>query len=48
MYDASSCAYDGADQYVYKFTGKERDAESGLDMFGGGNSGTDGTFPSIL
>src|SRR5215467_16069909 len=30
----TSCCYDGACSHVYKFTGKERDAESGLDNFG--------------
>jgi RHS repeat-associated protein len=34
MYDASSYAYDGALPHAYKFTGKERDTESGLDYFG--------------
>ncbi|MFL6436913.1 MAG: RHS repeat-associated core domain-containing protein [Terriglobales bacterium] len=34
MYDASSYAYDGALPHAYKFTGKERDAETGLDFFG--------------
>jgi RHS repeat-associated protein len=33
-YDAPSCTYDGAPLHVYKFTGKERDTESGLDEFG--------------
>lgn len=33
MYDALTCRYD-ASQRVYKFTGKERDSESGLDNFG--------------
>jgi RHS repeat-associated protein len=29
-----ACAYDVASRSVYKFTGKERDSESGLDNFG--------------
>jgi len=29
--------------WPYKFTGKERDSESGMDNFGG-KPGTDGTF----
>ncbi len=33
-YDAPSCSYDGVPLCVYKFTGKERDSESGLDYFG--------------
>ena len=36
-YDAVTCMYDCASQHVffaYKFTGKERDTESGLDDFG--------------
>jgi RHS repeat-associated protein len=36
-YDALACMYDCSSQHVlstYKFTGKERDAESGLDDFG--------------
>src|SRR5579863_10303967 len=36
-YDAVTCMYDGAAQYVlsaHNFTSKERDSESGLDNFG--------------
>jgi len=36
-YDALTCMYDGSCQhasFAYKFTGKERDSESGLDNFG--------------
>lgn len=30
----TTCRYDGDRSHVYKFTGKERDTESGLDYFG--------------
>jgi RHS repeat-associated protein len=30
----NACRHDGARSHVYKFTGKERDQESNLDMFG--------------
>jgi hypothetical protein len=33
-YDAPDCIYDGAPLRVYKFTGKERDTETGNDYFG--------------
>jgi RHS repeat-associated protein len=34
MYDAPTCSYDHVDHCAYKFTGKERDTESGDDYFG--------------
>jgi len=34
IYDATGYHYDGTNPQHYKFTGKERDSESGLDMFG--------------
>src|SRR5580700_3231938 len=34
MYDATRYTYDASPLCAYKFTGKERDAESGLDNFG--------------
>ena len=34
MYDATRYTYDASPLCAFKFTGKERDAESGLDMFG--------------
>ncbi len=44
-YDAPGCTYDGAPLHVYKFTGKERDTESGLDNFGARyNASTMGRF----
>lgn len=44
-YDALRCLYDGPLQCAHKFTGKERDSESGLDNFGARyNASTMGRF----